>query len=77
MMSQNRQAQLDERRNKLDLQVNLLAEQESTETLRLVRLLCENAGIPCEQIENKALEEPITPEMVIEQIDAHTRSVRK
>src|ERR1043165_6103659 len=60
MMSQNRQAQLDERRNKLDLQVNLLAEQESTETLRLVRLLCENAGIPCDEIEKKALEETIT-----------------
>jgi len=45
MMSQNRQARLDARRNQLDLQINLLAEQESTETLRLLRLLCERFGI--------------------------------
>src|SRR6185369_8001371 len=34
MMSQNRQAKLSERRNHLDLQINLLAEQENTEMLR-------------------------------------------
>src|SRR5262245_59941872 len=41
LMSQNRQSRLTERRNYLDLQINLLAEQESTEQLHLLRLLCE------------------------------------
>ena len=31
------EAQLNERRNKLDLQINLLAEQEETETLKALR----------------------------------------
>ena len=45
MMSQNRQARLSERRHHLDLQVNMLAEQETTEILRLLRVLCEKHGI--------------------------------
>src|SRR6185295_12002015 len=44
MMSQNRQEKIATRRNRLDLQINMLAEQESTETLRLLRKLCEQAG---------------------------------
>jgi len=39
MMSQNRQTRQAEQRNRLDLQINLLAEQESTEILRLFRSL--------------------------------------
>src|SRR5437773_6220502 len=45
MMSQNRQAKLNDRRNQLDLQINLLAEQENTEMLKLLRLLCQKSGI--------------------------------
>jgi uncharacterized membrane protein len=41
MMSQNRQARLNEQRNHLDLQINLLAEQENTEMLVLLRRICE------------------------------------
>src|SRR6516162_11619187 len=48
MMSQNRQAKLSERRNHLDLQINMLAEQETTEILRLLRLLCQQSGIGLE-----------------------------
>ena len=45
MISQNRQAKLSERRNHLDLQINMLAEQETTEILRLLRSLCEHSGL--------------------------------
>src|SRR5689334_18757446 len=45
MMSQNRQARLADRRNQLDLQINMLAEQESTETLRLLRALCKKLDV--------------------------------
>ncbi len=41
MISQNRQSKLSEPRNHLALQINMLAEQENTEILRLLRILCE------------------------------------
>ncbi len=68
MMSQNRQAKLDARRNQLDLQINLLAEQENTEQLRLLRLLCEKADIPLGAPKEQALEEPTKPDEIIRQI---------
>jgi len=72
MMSQNRQAQLNERRNKLDLQINLLAEQENTETLKLLRLLCKQAGIAVDASTGPVLEQAINPDIVIHQIDANS-----
>jgi uncharacterized membrane protein len=68
MMSQNRQAKLNERRNRLDLQINLLAEQENTQTLKLLRLLCERLNIKLNEME-ATLEQPINPETVLRQID--------
>jgi uncharacterized membrane protein len=73
MMSQNRQAKLNELRNKLDLQINLLAEQENTETLKLLRLLCERAGIPIDASTGQVLEQAVCPDKVIHQIDANSR----
>ena len=73
MMSQNRQARLSDRRNHLDLQVNLLAEQENTEMLRLLRMLCEKSDI---QIPDKAavraLEQQTKPADLVDQIDQST-----
>lgn len=68
LMSQNRQARLSERRNQLDLQINLLAEQESTEQLRLLRMLCEKAGIESDSPLERALEESTRPDEIISQI---------
>ncbi|CAN5196258.1 hypothetical protein BH10PLA2_BH10PLA2_21090 [soil metagenome] len=67
MMSQNRQAQVSERRNRLDLQINLLAEQENTEQLHLLRLICEKLEIPMTSI--TALEQKARPDMILEQIE--------
>jgi uncharacterized membrane protein len=70
MMSQNRQARLSEQRNHLDLQINLLAEQETTEILRLLRMLCEKQGIPLGGEPNvAAFEQAIRPERVVRQIE--------
>ncbi|MFL5242734.1 MAG: DUF1003 domain-containing protein [Gemmataceae bacterium] len=70
MMSQNRQAKLFERRNQLDLQINLLAEQENTEQLKLLRLLCEKAGIRIERkAPTKALEQATQLEELVRQIE--------
>ena len=69
MISQNRQAKLSDRRNHLDLQINMLAEQESTETLRLLRLLCEHSGVPLDKDENgRVYEEETRPADIIRQI---------
>jgi uncharacterized membrane protein len=70
MMSQNRQSRIADRRNQLDLQINLLAEQESTETLRLLRKLCENAGIdPGADPHFDALLRATRPDELARQID--------
>jgi uncharacterized membrane protein len=71
MMSQNRQARLAERRNHLDLQINLLGEQETTEILHLLRKLCEKEGIDVgtEEPTVAALEQQTKPERVIRQIE--------
>lgn len=68
LMSQNRQGRLSERRNHLDLQINMLAEQENTEQLRLLRLLCEKAGIEIDARHEKALEQVTHPDKIVRQI---------
>jgi uncharacterized membrane protein len=68
LMSQNRQARLSERRNELDLQINLLAEQETTEQLRLLRLLCEKLQIGFDRSEEHAFEEAARPDKIVQQI---------
>jgi uncharacterized membrane protein len=45
LISQKRMSRQVERREHLDLQISLLAEQESTVTLRLLRRLCERVGV--------------------------------
>lgn len=70
MMSQNRQTALAEKRHQLDLQINLLAEQEDTETLKLLRLLCEKAGIPKSDLARvEALSEATEIPALIRQLD--------
>jgi uncharacterized membrane protein len=49
LMSQNRAGVHADRRAHLDLQINLLAEHESTKTLELLKALCEHHGLPCSQ----------------------------
>ncbi len=69
MISQNRQARLSERRNHLDLQINMLAEQETTQILHLLRLLCEHTGIRLDKDDNgRALEEDTKHAEIVRQI---------
>ena len=69
MMSENREARLSERRNHLDLQINLLAEQETTEILRLLRRLCEHQNIPMEErTAIDLLSQKTKPEQLVEEI---------
>jgi uncharacterized membrane protein len=49
LMSQNRASAQADRRAHLDLQINLLAELESSKTLELLKALCEHQKLPCSQ----------------------------
>jgi uncharacterized membrane protein len=70
MISQNRQAKLTERRNHLDLQINMLAEQETTEILRLLRLLCERSGVAAGKGDDgRAFEEETQHAEILRQIE--------
>ncbi len=70
MMSQNRQARLSERRNHLDLQINLLSEQENTQMLHLLRKIAERLQVDCSDVpELSALEETVEPQKLIQQIE--------
>jgi uncharacterized membrane protein len=69
MISQNRQAKLSERRNHLDLQINMLSEQETTEILRLLRLLCAKNGVRLEHdVNGHAFEEETRHAEIVRQI---------
>ena len=74
LISQNHETQLTERRNHLDLQINLLSEQENTKMLELLRLVAEKVGVPCEDLEMEVFEEEMKPEKMFEQIMSATGS---
>jgi uncharacterized membrane protein len=61
MMSQNRQSKLADERNHLALQIELLAEQEDTETLILLRRVCDHLGIDQKDVSTKGLEKTTSP----------------
>jgi uncharacterized membrane protein len=47
LMSQNRSSRQADERAHLDLQINLLAEHESTKALQLLKALCQHNGLNC------------------------------
>jgi uncharacterized membrane protein len=70
LISQNRQALLDERRAQLDLQVNLLSEQENTKMLELLEKIARKLGVDLSHDPDvEALEEATRPRKLLEQID--------
>lgn len=68
LMSENRQARISEQRNNLDLQINLLAEQENSEQLKLLRLICERLKISVDLEEEQAYEEATNPVEIVDLI---------
>ncbi len=68
MMSQNRQSKLADQRNQLALQLDLLDEQEGTETVLLLRKICTHLGIPHEGGDTDGLAEATDPNVIFEQI---------
>jgi uncharacterized membrane protein len=71
LITQNRMAATAERRAELDLQVNLLAEHEVTNVIRIVSAIAEHLDVPTEhgpQIEE--LKNDIAPEAVLDEIES-------
>ena len=68
LISQNHETQLTERRNHLDLQINMLTEQENTKMLELLRLIADKVGVPYDDPAMDALVEPMDPEKLVKQI---------
>lgn len=74
LISQNNETRLTERRNYLDLQINMLAEQESTKTLEIVKRIADKVGIDHVDPATKELLEPIEPEALLDSIKRATEN---
>ena len=70
LISENTRSRIDERRNHLDLQINLLAEQENTKMLELLHQIALKVGIDCNDKILVALEKNTQPDKLMEQIEA-------
>lgn len=70
LISQNYDMRISERRNQLDLQINLLAEQENTKMLQMLEAIAVKVGVHAsDDPQVRALEEATRPESLIEQIE--------
>lgn len=69
LISQNRQNRLDELRNHLDLQINMLSEQENSKVLAMLEALLRFHGLVQPDPEIASLAEATQPDMLIQQIE--------
>jgi uncharacterized membrane protein len=70
LISQNRASRVSERRNQLDLQINLLTEQENTKMLQMLQRISHAVGVTDETDPSlDVLEQATRPEKLAEQID--------
>jgi uncharacterized membrane protein len=70
LISQNYEMRVSERRNQLDLQINLLAEQENTKMLQILDRIAKKVGAHTgDDAQVRALEEATRPEALVEQIE--------
>jgi uncharacterized membrane protein len=70
LISQNYDMRVAERRNQLDLQINLLSEQENTKMLQILERIAKKVGAHVsDDPQVRALEEATRPESLVEQIE--------
>ena len=70
LISQNYDMRISERRNQLDLQINLLSEQENTKMLQMLEKIAIKVGVQdCDDQQVRALEQATRPEALVEQIE--------
>jgi len=69
LISQNHDTKISERRNHLDLQINLLSEQENTQMLTMLRAIAEKVGANLSDDEQaRAMSEETKPQKLVKQI---------
>src|SRR5690349_10015377 len=69
LISQNHDAKISERRNHLDLQINLLSEQENTRMLLMLRAIAGKVGANLSDDEQaRAMSEETKPQQLVKQI---------
>ena len=74
LISQNQDARISERRNHLDLQINLLSEQENTKMLSMLERIGEKLGVEVDDDPTvRILDQATRPDQLVEQIEAATR----
>jgi uncharacterized membrane protein len=76
LITQNRTTALAEKRAALDLQINLLAEYEITQLVRLTRGIAEKLDVQPRDPELDELTRKVVPEEVLEEIEAQEESIR-
>jgi len=70
LISQNHETRLSERRNQLDLQVNLLSEQENTKMLTILERIAKKVGVNTDDDPSvQVLEQSTRPETLVDQIE--------
>jgi uncharacterized membrane protein len=71
LISQNHDTKISERRNHLDLQINLLSEQENTRMIEMLRAIAVKVGAEINHDAHlQALSEQTEPEKLVRQIEA-------
>jgi uncharacterized membrane protein len=75
LISQNHDTKISERRNHLDLQINLLSEQENTKMISMLQAIADKVGaeIPHDP-EMKELSKQIAPEVLAREIESREQT---
>jgi uncharacterized membrane protein len=72
LISQNHDTQISERRNHLDLQINLLSEQENTKMIQMLQAIADKIGVDLSHDSDlEKLRQETQPEKLVEQIERH------
>jgi uncharacterized membrane protein len=70
LISQNYEMRISDRRNRLDLQINLLSEQENTKMLQLLDRIAKKLDVSCDDDDEiEVLEQATRPETLARQIE--------
>jgi len=72
LISQNQDTKISERRNHLDLQINLLSEQENTKMIKMLQAIADKIGADLSHDQEvQELSKPTEPEGLVRQIKEH------
>lgn len=73
LISQNQESKMADRRNHLDLQINMLSEQENTKMLQLLKAIAQEVGVDTTDDEMEAMLAPIDPKDIAERIERYEK----